>query len=178
MPWTPALTVTSRRIIRDNIRGYVMAKQVEALAWVQSSPVLTPFTAFYKSSIGRALTNFPHLMIVSSRSVEIEVVGDDSGVKVRHIFLIEGEIAGSDAEDLTDEVEKRWVALDSIIRNIPMPTLMLNVGSVQHATLEITDHDPDVLRGQADPKKGPTKGQWLKVPQMIVTVELTENTNA
>ena len=174
-----AFKSASRPLIRDNLVGYFLTNQVAALAEAQTQlgyvGTLTPLTNFYTSAIGRALTTFPHGMVVSARTQEAEVTyGRDSYEAWRHTYLVEFEIAGTSAAQLTKDTEGYCTAFTNVCLNIPRATVLNGVQRAAGAIVRVVSVDPDVLRGTSTTSPPSDTGQWMKAPQIAVQVDLIE----
>lgn len=177
MVWAPRFKVISRNRLRDNIIAYWNTNQVEALAWAKSTlgfpatPVLTPLTNFYTSTIGRLMTDFPRGMVVNAETTRATDLGDDSYEASRHTFVFEIETYGTDANQIVKDSECYAIAFDSVLRNIPSANLFTGMTQVAGGNIEVTSVFINELTGE---QTNGTTGKWTRLLIFTVEIEVIE----
>lgn len=170
MAWNPQKRQIDTRVLVENLLTFVEAQQVEALAWAanNAAPALAPFARIFPSAAGRVREIYPNLMVIRRERANAYGAGDLLECVVR--VTLEGQITGSDPDDLVEKAEIYSSAVESLVTNIPKNELLLNLRYFQTAQIDSIESDLDVTRGNGT-------GAFMQVFQTQFTILLRGGIN-
>lgn len=143
MVWNPTQSATDIRAIIPNLLGYIETNAPAALSWANDSVALDTFKTIFNNASRGTVIEFPSLIVSGDRAT---TVIDDRGLVIIYTIELEMMITGPEPTQLTKDIKAYVMAVESMILNIPMATLMANVDGTGTATITAIDKDYDQSR--------------------------------
>lgn len=163
MPWNPNLAATDISLIWPNLRAWIEANQVDALSWANGGAGLDPFAQIYNSAAGRAHTVWPDLMVTGDAA---KTDYGDEGLMVSYGLALVMRLVDPDPDVLIAKGKKYLRAVESMIVNCPVATLLNGVDAEQATLLEV-EVEPSIL--------GESESVYLQVTRLRVSWAILQN---